>query len=171
MILSVGWPLSRQLVLSFEAILECTAPFIENRRQCADYTAHKNKPGTTRGRGDQGNPAGSTVLVYFGPGDVFRENKESCGPGEAGTHPAGAPRHRCRLGSCRVGAAGRHEGDAALPLLSGAAETLSVQTLPPPPGNQAPHRPLPGLPLLAQRPSLVTWLSGLHGGPGLWEVD
>lgn len=36
MIVSVGWPLSRQLVLSFEAILECTAPFIENRRQCAD---------------------------------------------------------------------------------------------------------------------------------------
>lgn len=36
MILSVGWPLSRQLVLSFEAILECAAPFIENRRQCAD---------------------------------------------------------------------------------------------------------------------------------------
>lgn len=36
MIVSVGWPPSRQLVLSFEAILECAAPFIENRRQCAD---------------------------------------------------------------------------------------------------------------------------------------
>ena len=36
MTVSVGWPPSRQLVLSFEAILECTTPFIENRRQCAD---------------------------------------------------------------------------------------------------------------------------------------
>lgn len=163
MILSVGWPLSRQLVLSFEAILECTAPFIENRRQYADYTAHKNKLGTTR--------AGETKVTRLGQPSSFALDLGMFSEKTRSHVAPGKPAHILRVplstdagwgaGESLPQRGPQEENKETPPRLSGAAETLSVQTLPPS-GNQAPHHPLPGLPPLAQRPLLVilvTWTS------------